>query len=165
MCGAQTRTRKAIVEASVMNVCSNCEKFGKPLEGDAARLVRPGMTANVAEGLARREKRMGAVPDVFSAQQMTLELVEDYPQRIKTARERKGWTREQLGARVKEPEHAMMRIESGGLRPSDDAAKRLERELGITLFEKVGTVATARKGAARGFTLGDMIKPGKEKDE
>jgi putative transcription factor len=120
----------------------------------------------VAEGLARRERRMGGGRDVFATEQMDLELVEDFNQRIRTARERKDWTRQQLGARIKEPENAVAQFEAGTLHPTDQVAKRIERALGITLFEKVAPTAGASKASAgRGLTLGDMIKDERTKKD
>jgi putative transcription factor len=143
MCGQTVAaTRRVIIDRTPLNVCNICAKFGTPTSpGTAARL---GMTANVAEGLARRERRMGS-KDVYSSERMTLELVDDYGARIQKAREAKGWTRQELGGRIKEPENAVARMESGSLHPTDAVAQRLEKELGIKLFEAVKTIATARK--------------------
>lgn len=156
MCGSETpRTRRILVDRSVMSVCSNCERFGQLLDGPKAKAVaRPA--GNVPLAMEKR-RRQQATRDVFSAQAMQLELVEDYAQRIRTAREKKGWTRQELGGRVGEREVAIGRIENGALHPTDDVARRMERELGIRLFEPVARGATQSQ-PTRGLTLGDMLR-------
>ncbi|HLE47412.1 MAG TPA: hypothetical protein VI818_03870, partial [Candidatus Thermoplasmatota archaeon] len=49
------------------------------------------------------------------------------------------------------------RMETGALRPTDEVAKKMERELGIKLFEKVDAVVTKRQTGA-GMTLGDILR-------
>lgn len=160
MCGKDVpRTRKILVDRSVLQVGPECERFGKALEpGPGARVpVAPG---NVPMAL---EKRKRAEPrDVYATESMQLELVEDFAVRIKNAREKRGLTRQELGAKVGEREIVMGRIENGSLHPTDDVAKKLERELAIKLFEPVATGATAAK-PSRAMTLGDMLRDAQKK--
>lgn len=111
--------------------------------------------------MERRTQRMGQ-RDLYASESMQKELVEDYAERIRTAREKHGWTRQDLGGRVGEREVSLGHIESGALRPVDDVARKLERELGIILFEPVKAV-TINKNPARGLTLGDMLRDAMQK--
>jgi putative transcription factor len=157
LCGREADTRRVAIEGTVMSACADCARFGKPMEGGPG--ARPAVAPNVAEGLARRERRMGGRRDVFASEGMGLELVADFGRRIQAARERKGWTRQQLGAKIREPENVVTQFEQGSLHPPDYAARRIERELGITLFEKESAVAPrGTGGGARGLTLGDVLK-------
>lgn len=159
MCGNDTpRTRKIQLERSVLNVCSNCEKFGKVLDGPA-KAVAPG---NVPMALEKRQRSQPR--NVYAASEMQLELVADFATRIKNAREKKGLTRQELGAKVGERENVMGRMENGSLHPTDDVAKKLERELGIKLFEPVATGSTPKQ-ATRAMTLGDMLRDAQKKRE
>lgn len=163
MCGSTvTRTQRAVVERTILNVCSNCERFGKVLSAPAARdAVVPG---NVPMAMEKR-KRQQAPSDVYATEAMSLEMVPDFAQRIKLAREKKGWTRQDLGGRVGEREPTIARIEAGALHPTDSVAKKMERELGIRLFESVSTGAT-KATPTRGMTLGDMLRDAtRKKDE
>lgn len=145
-----------LVDRSVLSVCSSCERFGRPLDVPAGQ-GRPQVPAgNVPLALEKRKKTQGRA-DVFSADAMRVELVEDFAQRIKTARERKGWTRQDLGGRVGEREVVVARFENGSLHPPDDVARRLERELGITLFEAVQSVASSA-APKRARTVGDLLR-------
>jgi putative transcription factor len=157
MCGKQVpRTRRFLIERTTLNVGPECEKFGKPLEPGPGGMqdVRPG---NVPLAMEMRKKR-GQGRDVFSEQSMQEELVADFGPRILSAREKKGWTRQDLGGRVGERESAIHRMETGSLRPTDEVAKKMERELGIKLYEKVDAVTQKKSTAAGGFTLGDILR-------
>lgn len=155
LCGNTVpRTRRFLVDRTPLNVCSNCERFGKALETPSRKApIAPG---NVPAALERRNRRMGS-KDVYESKEMQLEMVEDFAARIRTAREKKGWTRQELGSKVGEREVTVGRIEAGALRPPDEVARRMELELGIALFEAVSNVAVSR-APIRGFTLGDALQ-------
>lgn len=162
MCGRQVaRTRRFLVEKTVLSVGPECERFGKPLDPvGGMKDVAPG---NVPLAMEMR-KRKTQSRDVFSDESMQVELVDDFATRISTAREKKGLSRQDLGGKVGEREATIHRIETGALRPTDEVAKRLERELGIRLFEKVDAVATKRTTAS-GLTLGDILRDAMAKDK
>src|SRR5688572_1318910 len=95
MCGREVaRTRRFLVERTVLNVGPECEKFGKALEAGPTGMqqVAPG---NVPLAMEMRKKRLGS-RDVFSEESMQVELVPDFGPRILMAREKKGWTRQDL---------------------------------------------------------------------
>lgn len=150
-----------MVEKTVLNVGPECERFGKPLDpATGLSGVAPG---NVPLAMEMR-KRKSQSRDVFSEESMQVELVDDFGTRISAAREKRGWTRQELGGRVGEREATIHRMESGSLRPTDEVAKKLERELSITLFQKVDAVATKRMASA-GLTLGDILRDAMAKDK
>lgn len=156
MCGSTVpQTRRFQIESTVLNVCSRCERFGKSLE-PAPKKAAPVLPGDVPGAMDRRQKRMGE-RDVYAAADMQFELVEDFAPRIRTAREKRGWTRQDLGSKVGEREVSIGHIESGALRPTDEVARRMERELGIHLFEPVRPAVTTR-APRRGLTLGDVLK-------
>ncbi len=154
MCGKKGGTRRYMVDGTVMNLGLECSKFGQPLDSPAA----PGSQAAVSQNLERRQQRMTS-RDVY--QQETWDLVDDYGIRIKNGREKKGWSHEQLGNKVSARVPQLKQIESNHLRPSDDMAKRMEKELGITLLEKVEAGPAKVGGTAKagsGLTIGDILK-------
>lgn len=161
LCGRPAaRTRRFLVEGTVLTVGPECERFGKALDpgpGPPA-VVPPG---HVPLAMEMRQRRQ-ASRDVFADESMQRELVADFGPRIRTARERKGWTRQDLGGRVGEREPTLQRIEAGQLRPTDKIARKMERELGIQLYEKVEGVAP-RPAHAGGFTLGDALRGATDK--
>lgn len=154
MCGKVVGTRRYMVEKTVMNLGLECGKYGTPLDAPAP----PGSQASMQQGLERRAQRM-ATKSVFESDPMV--LVGDYGARIHKARDAKGWTHEQLGNKVSARVPELKHIEAGKLRPGDELTKKLEKELGITLLERVEGApesAKPKKGASSGLTIGDLLK-------
>ncbi len=88
------------------------------------------------------------------------EVVPNYAEIIRRARERLGWTQRILAEKVKESERVIRRIEAGELVPTIDLARRLERILGVKLLEPVIEVEEEDTQKHRGFhlTLGDVAE-------
>jgi len=145
------RCRQAEIEGVRMMLCPSCMRHGHSVQE-----VRD-TTVQVQRSLIRRSRRIGH-KDVYEG--MNRELVDDWGEIIKKARENKGITREQLGFNIGERTVTISKIENGELRPSDKVAQKLEKELSITLFEEVKTVPTASstQAGSQGYTLGDFIK-------
>lgn len=157
MCGKTVATRRYMVDKTVMNLGIECSKYGVALDGAAPA----GSQAAVHQNLEKRAGRMVS-RSVYDAQE-TMVLVGDYGARIHKAREAKGLSHDQLGNKVSARVPELKHIEAGKLRPSDDVAKKLEKELGITLYEKVEgpapTVSGVKKpGPSAGLTIGDLLR-------
>lgn len=157
MCGKKVGTRRYMVEGTVMNLGMECAKYGSPMDATAA----PGSAGAIAQNLEKRATRMTS-RSVFEMQE-TKVLVEGFGTRIHKAREAKGLSHEQLGNKVSARVPELKHIESGKLRPSDELAKKLEKELGITLLEAVEGPApvvsgASKKGGSGALTIGDILK-------
>ena len=77
----------------------------------------------------RKEPGLGAVE--------RYEVVEDYAEKVRRARERLGLSQRELAQKVRVGENVIKRIEAGTLVPPIDLARRLERVLGVKLLEPV----------------------------
>ena len=144
------RCRPAMVDNVKMMLCPGCFRHGKGVVEVKSAPV------HVQQSLVKRRRR-SREKDVLEG--MNIELISDYAEVIKNAREKKGLTREQLGFNIGEPTNAISRIENNELRPSDKVAKKLEKELDIVLFEEVKKVNAQQSSAGSpGLTLGDFIK-------
>lgn len=157
MCGKTVATRRYMVDKTVMNLGIECSKYGSPLDAPAPT----GSPAALHQNLEKRADRMMS-RSVYDAQE-SMVLVTDFGPRIHKARDAKGWTHDQLGNKVSARVPELKHIEAGKLRPSDDVAKKMERELGITLFEKVEGPAPAisgvkKPGPSAGLTIGDLLR-------
>ena len=152
LCGIDCgdRCRPALVDHVKMMLCPKCIQYGegvKEIQGSPER---------VHQSLMKRTKKFKE-KDVY--EKMNIELISDWNTVIQNARRQKGLTREQLGFNIGEPTGSISKIEKGELRPSDKVAKKLEKELDITLFEEVKKVApTKTSSKSQGLTLGDFIK-------
>jgi putative transcription factor len=165
MCGKKVGTRRYMVEGTVMNLGLECAKYGTPMDAPAP----VGTQASMQQGLERRDQRMTS-RNVYDSSDSASYLVEDYGSRIHRARESKGLSHEQLGNKVSARVPELKHIEAGKLRPSDAVAKKIERELGITLYEKaegpapvVSGVKKPAPGGGSGLTIGDLLKDAMDK--
>ena len=89
-----------------------------------------------------------------------MELVEDFAKIIRTARQNKGMSQDELAQRVGESISTLKSIESGRQKPTEKTIRGLERELEISLLEPLGTVpikASKSQSGASGPTLGDRV--------
>ena len=138
--GRPIRTK---IDGSVLEVCKECSKFSRNKKGNPQR--PQANKQNVQR--RRREEPMD-------------ELVEDYNVLIRKARESKGWTREELGAKMYEKVSVINRIESGKMEPDIKLAKKFEKTLGITIIEKYDEMdlESFKSSASGPNTLGSIVK-------
>ncbi len=87
-------------------------------------------------------------------------LVEDFADLIRSARQTKGVTQEDLAQKVGERVSTLQAIETGRLKPTGKTTRGLERELGISLLESAGAapIKTSKDTSFGGPTLGDVVR-------
>ena len=152
LCGRECSCRPAMVDGVKMMVCPGCMKHGK---GIAVQSNAPSKSSSPILNRIRRPKQKDVYKD------MDKELVSNWADIIKKARQKKGLSREELGFKIGERTVTISKIENGDLRPSDKVATKLEKELDINLFEEVSkppSYAMGGSGSGAGLTLGDFIK-------
>lgn len=143
-----------------MSVCGGCVKFGVEQAGAQTEVTgRSRVTQSLEKRAVRSRGR-----DIYD--QMQEELVEDYGERVRAARTRKGLSIEDLGKKINERQTELAKVEAGTYHPTDLLVSKLERELGIKLKEK--PEAPAGMGGQqpttnKALTLGDLIKKQLEK--
>lgn len=155
LCGAEVpRLKSVAIDATILSVCDTCARFGDPVIAPTRRTGT--MPPVIAQRLEARQRRM--TPKDVYADAGSLELSDDFPQRIRNARESRGWKQADLGAKINERASVIAKLESGAMTPGDDLVRKLERHLGIRLKERVQPVAVKKPGSAAGLTLGDLVK-------
>jgi putative transcription factor len=136
MCGKDVDSLTAVrVEGSVLQLCADCAKFGQavaPPPGPirTSRQDDPDYLEPRAP-MSFRPRRT-AERDVFS-DMPEIELSPDWFKRIRQARERLGWSPEELGKRLNEKKSLVLKVESGSFRPADATLRKIERLLKIRL--------------------------------
>ncbi len=141
MCGKITAVAQAEVEGGILAVCSGCAQYGKVLQG-GSRLVHKQSFRPV-----KREEP-------------ALNVVDNYASLLHSFRERKKMTQEEFAKFLQERESSVIKWEQGTMKPSVDAARKLEKMLGVRLVgveEAGGSVQQSGKKSDE-FTLGDFIK-------
>ena len=143
----------AEVDGAEMILCPSCY----------ARLSRSGRAALIR----RRERRPKRVvrPRPRRPRAEVLELVDDYAERIREAREAKGWSTAVLAQKLKISESMLKKIEQGKLKPQIEVAKRIERVLKITILVPAIDEEDLEEPPPReGLTLGDIVVIRKDED-
>ena len=136
---------KTKIEGSIMLTCKDCSKFGK-VQREPPKPKRPG----AARGIKRQYRPIEPVNEVL----------ENYNEIIRMAREKKGWSREELGEKIYEKASVVSRIESGKMVPDIKLAKKFERILNVKLIEKTNDVTQEDVGPSnvKGTTIGDIAR-------
>lgn len=188
MCGMPItgKAYRIVVEGTEMIVCERCYRrymerarrtgvdeplrlrLAAPQQRPPAREARaPARREPAAQPTARsrgpaRPRRRGGGGGLGAVERY--EVVEDYAQRVRRAREKLGLTQKELAVKVKVGEKVIKRIEAGTLVPSIDLARRLERVLGVKLLEPVAELEEEPEaGGGRRedrfyLTLGDIAE-------
>ncbi|MCD1293591.1 TIGR00270 family protein [Methanocella sp. CWC-04] len=163
ICGAQIsgRSHRILVDRAELEVCEKCKSFGKEVERRVPPTsLRRGATApseSSTQPITRRARR-----DIFD--KMKDELVEDYPDVIKDARESRHMSQEELASKIQEKVNIIRKLERGELMPEDALIKKLEAALDIKLTEGVeDSEPSQRRADSKTLTLGDLIKIKKNK--
>ena len=133
------------LEGTVISACRDCSK-SKEIVSDLSK--KPDKPKNV------KKPEYNVELDVSGS----FELVDEWGVAVRKAREKKGWSQDDLGMQINESHSVIHRIELGKYEPTDEVARKLERKLGVTLLEKTKTVGDiASTSENKEFTLGDMI--------
>ena len=143
---------RAKIEGSVVVVCKECSKLGKiqkappkPKFRKQEKNKRPKSTRN--KSYSRNDEPSD-------------ELIEDFNNEVRKAREAKNWSREDLGKKINERVSVITRIETGKMTPDIKLTKKLEKALGITLLEKIENVDLNQfiNNSSGERTLGNIMK-------
>lgn len=171
MCGAETSTPKtAKIEGAELQVCDECADFGTEVDqgGDSSTTTKystdssgssSGSTSQSSGSTTGGSSSGGrSRRDMFDDMD---EVVTDYDERIRTAREDAGLSQAELGDQLNEKASFIRKLERGESLPSDGLRKKLERALDIELLEGGGSDGEAEWSGSdtdSGMTLGDVVK-------
>lgn len=138
MCGTEVEQRTRVrVEGTVLELCVNCARFGTPVDppapvpSAAAVPAGPGRTTGITARVAPRARRMEE-RDLYK-EIPEMELADDWPKRIRLAREKLTWSPEELGKRLNEKHSLVLKLEAGHFRPPDEMVRKIEHLLKIRL--------------------------------
>ena len=128
----------ALIEGVKFKVCSNCKGFGRIIE----------------QAIVKK-----AEPKPIKRENISEDIVPDFPEKIKTSREYKGMTQKELAFRLNEKEAVISKLEQGAMKPGIDLARKLEKALGLTLVVKEEILETLTLNQnIQSFTIGHFIK-------
>ncbi|WP_321429306.1 multiprotein bridging factor aMBF1 [uncultured Methanolobus sp.] len=154
ICGAEIRGGpfKINIDGSELTVCGKCSQHG-----NAAGKRNP-VSTKIAPVKRRPATRTGGSRPPRKVPEMVVdELVDEYGQTIKEARERKKWSHDQLASKIKEKATLVKKIEREEIVPEDDVRQKIEKVLDIKLTERTGENEWTGERLNRGTTLGDIV--------
>ena len=128
---------RAKIEGSVMMVCKECSKLGtiqkEPPKPKFVKQTKKNKKSNnnQSQTNTRRYPRRDEPLE---------ELIEDFHNEIRKAREIKDWSREDLGRKINERVSVITRIETGKMTPDSKLTMKLEKALNIKLLQKIDNV-------------------------
>lgn len=170
LCGAETASpRTAKIEGAELEVCDDCADLGTEVKTEestststkystdssgsssSSSASSSGSSTGGSGGGGRRR-------DMFDEMD---ELVPDYGERIRSAREERGLSQEDLGDQINEKASLIRKLERSDTLPSDGVQRKLEGHLNITLTESGGGEDDDEYSttlADEGLTLGDKVE-------
>ena len=170
MCGSEQSSLTTVkVEGAELQLCDDCKEFGTEVRTESSSAgstkystsssggssgsggsTGSGAGGSGGGGSSRRRR------DMFDDMD---EIVADYDQRIRKARESRGLSQEDLAKELNEKASLIRKLERGDMLPSDDVQSKLETELEISLIEGEDADDTEWSGdSSTTTTLGDVVK-------
>ena len=154
---------RANIEGATLTVCVECSKHGQVVYGE------PSAAATAAPSPTKSYQHIPVImrKPAAASVQISQEIVEDYANVIRVAREKQGLTLEDLGKKVAERASLLRHVEAGKVAPNNQLANRLEHILKITLMVAISDekVQTTPNRPVEGMTLGDLIDMSKTDEE
>ncbi len=170
MCGTETGAPKTVkIEGAELEVCADCADFGTEVRTEetsststkystsSSSSSSSGSGSGSSSTSSSSSSGGGRRRDMFDNMD---EVVPDYDQRIRSARESRGLSQEDLAKELNEKASLIRKLEHGDMLPTDSVQSKLERELDISLTEggDGGDAEWESSGSAGTTTLGDVVK-------
>ena len=135
LCGNSIQTPKnVIVDGSIFNVCLSCSKRGKPYEPNQPS--KKTFSTKKGSIPIPQKKPIRSYPKTIQIIDEKV-LRPDFGTIIREARMKKGITQENVANQISEKITLYKKIETGGIKPNEILSKKLERVLGIQLYENL----------------------------
>ncbi|MGP6207588.1 multiprotein bridging factor aMBF1 [Cuniculiplasma sp. SKW3] len=139
MCGSKVdKLRKIKVDGAILSVCQKCERFGTPVESlrvyeDPLPKNQMSTNVQVKPVIINRKvnRKKGIDKDIES-----LEIVPDYAEIIRLAREKTGMSQDEMADKLREKRTVISAIERGGIKPDIKTARKIENLLKIKILEE-----------------------------
>lgn len=150
-CGRYIEHGKKIkLEGSIVITCDECAIYGEVIEDVAIQRE---------EKLQRNERE---IDETFDIESHSEEIIENFGNVIKNAREKVNMKQEDLAKRINQQKSLIQRIEIGKFKPSIELAKKLEKILNVQLLksyeeEKESKTVKTTEEKDREITLGDLV--------
>jgi len=168
MCGAESSSLTTTkVEGAELDLCDECSDFGTEVRTESSSSSSTKYSTSSSSSSSSSSSASGGTDssgggssrrrrDMFDDMD---QVATDYDDRIRSAREDRGLSQEDLANELNEKASLIRKLERGDVLPSDGVQTKLERELDISLSEGSGDEdAEWSGGSSTTTTLGDVVK-------
>ncbi len=166
VCGRKIREnpRKVVIEGARLTVCVECSKHGTSTWEEPTKPTVVPQRAPTSYGSPIQTPIQIKKKVITARVDTSQEIVQNYAEIIREAREKLRLSHEDLGKRINEKESVLRKIETGKISPNDQLVSKLEHTLKIRLLVPVTEekAPVLPKTPSRELTLGDLIKLGKK---
>ena len=132
LCGNPIQGMKTvIIDGSLFNVCLSCSKRGKAYQPSTPKKHVLKQTKD--NHSFKKPSMIRSKIDIFDESV----LKPDFAKIIHQARMKKGYTQEYVANKINEKVILFKKIESGGIKPDELLCKKIERFLGIQLYQRL----------------------------
>lgn len=165
VCGRKIHTDpvRAEIEGAKLTVCIECSKYGRIITREEVAIASK-MGAKIAPVPVHLPKKK-----IEARVELTQEMVENYPHKIRQAREKLGLSHEDLGKKINEKASVLRKLETGKMSPNNMLVTKLEHVLKIKLLapiaEEKAPQSQVPKTGNRELTLGDLMQFNKRSGE
>ncbi|WP_049937000.1 multiprotein bridging factor aMBF1 [Haloplanus natans] len=165
MCGAESSSLTTTkVEGAELELCDSCTDFGTEVRTESSSSSSTKYSTSSSSSSSSSSSTSGGSSSGGSRRRRDMfddmeELAADYDDRIRTAREDRGLSQEDLANELNEKASLIRKLERGDILPSDEVQTKLERKLDISLSEGASDEdAEWSGGSSTTTTLGDVVK-------
>jgi putative transcription factor len=165
MCGAESSSLTTTkVEGAELELCDSCTDFGTEVRTESSSSSSTKYSTSSSSSSSSSSSTSSGSSSGGSRRRRDMfddmeELAADYDDRIRSAREERGLSQEDLANELNEKASLIRKLERGDILPSDEVQTKLERKLDISLSEGAGDEdADWSGGSSTTTTLGDVVK-------
>ncbi|MHA1917811.1 MAG: multiprotein bridging factor aMBF1 [Candidatus Ranarchaeia archaeon] len=159
MCGITIKERPIVIkiEGAIMEVCSNCSRFGEKVVPKTKPIIRPApVSQRAAPRVFQRTQIKYRRHDNFEDQ---WEILPNISEIIKDYRKKFNLTQKDLASKTGIATTVINRIEAGKWTPPFETVRKFEKSLNIKLLIKEeGFVKRPESDTKITRTLGDIVK-------
>ncbi|QSG02606.1 putative transcription factor [Natranaeroarchaeum sulfidigenes] len=157
------------IEGAELDVCNDCADFGTEIKtqqsSSSSTKYSTGSSSSSSGGSTGSSGTSGSGGSGRSRSRSDMfddmdEIVTDYDERIRSARENKDLSQSDLANELNEKASLIRKLERGDTLPSDDVQSKLEKFLDISLSGSVAADDEEWSGGSSSgeYTLGDVVK-------
>ena len=169
MCGKDVSSPSRVkIEGAELDVCDECTDFGTEVKTEDSSSTSTkystsssgsssSSSSSSSSGSSSSAGGGGRRRDMFDEMD---EIVQDYDDQIRSARESKGLSQSELAQQRNEKASLIRKLEQGNSLPSDDVREKIEGALGLDLSAGGSSDDTEWSGGSSdgNYTLGDVVK-------